>query len=608
MRAALARWQRAKAIVLLSLVLTNALQFKRIFSNYFVDVDALALIASARLHHLSDLRSLFGSPLMGDLMPNARFFRPLASLSWGLDELLWGLRPWAFHLTDFALHVLTGFGLYLFTRRALLQLAPVAAELNANLEQRAHRIAWLSALLFTINPAQAEFVPVIARRADLLATCFFMLSCHAALRYAQKPQLLRLAALTMLCLLGLLSKEIGIVIPFSVVLLLALSSRQNSPHALRNGRWLQAWPLLLASGAYLCWHSVVLRGLGGYAAEQRLPSVWQEWRNSSTMALLLLLAPGHVNGASVAIRHHVGAVAVGTLFALLSAVCWSAARAFTVRERCFWLWISATLLFLLLLPLVAGQIVPRQMYLHSTLFAMILWQLCETHNAPGAADAASPSRTLRRAFRVAAVVCVCLMLSASPVIGVADTLDRWSVVSALSRHALESAATALRAAPRGVTVFLVNFPYQVQTREDLRGLRAEANILLDHSVQGFVDLKFAEQRFDVVGLTFLSLSTPDPRQLRACVRFDAADRRLEVATDSSAVVTPFPWPDVYGRHNHQREFSTVLGRWPWGPLSGQGVLVELPRVELPKRAVFLIYEGKTVELRPLDDFEVGSCS
>ena len=57
------------------------LSFKRILDWYFIDVDTFPLIATGRIRSCAQLVRILTQPLMQGLMPNARFFRPLASIS-----------------------------------------------------------------------------------------------------------------------------------------------------------------------------------------------------------------------------------------------------------------------------------------------------------------------------------------------------------------------------------------------------------------------------------------------------------------------------------------------------------------------------------------------
>ena len=595
------------------LAVASVVAFSRVLHWYFIDVDTLSLISTGRLHGFGPLGAILSSRLMFDLMPNARFFRPLASVSWGLDELFWGLDPLGYHLSDLLLHSLNGQLLFVVMRASWLQLAasePEVARPATRDRALATRVAFVAALLFTINPAQAEFVPVIARRADLLATSFLLASWMATLAYARKPGAGRLAWVVIATACALLSKEVAVLVPVSVVALLLVCSRQSNIPALIRELVVRSAPIALITACFLIWRGAVLHGLGGYAPEPH--SVWREFLGSGAVSLLLLLAPGQLNRVSAALAPWALELGSGALVVLLSVVAWSVAQFLKARRARLVLWLAGSGLALQSMPLWTGRLLPRQSYLHSIFFAILLAWLSvgPAHVvAPGSARWVRYSAGARSFLRALAVVCIGYLLSASPVLGHSETLNRWRDVGEVSRFALEGAASQLASAQPGTTVFLVNFPYQLRTDDDPRGLpQPEATVLLDHSVQGFLDLRFPNHHFDVMGLTYLTLPSADWQRFRACVRFEARERRLEVRVlEGSASVSPFPWPDVYGRHD-RRLTPSIVERWPDGRPTGRAMLLKLYAQYRPDTALFLVYTAEGVQLRRFEDFGVESCS
>lgn len=138
------------------------------------------------------------------------YFRPLASLSFWPERVLWGLHPLGFHATNLALHVLATWLVLRVGRRLLPEAGALAA-----------------AVLFAVHPAHAEAVLWVSARADLLMTVGFLGAVDAFLG----GRLLLGAACT---LVALASKEAAVVLP---VLMLALDRRA----ALLSGALAAGW-------------------------------------------------------------------------------------------------------------------------------------------------------------------------------------------------------------------------------------------------------------------------------------------------------------------------------------------------------------------------------
>ncbi|MBC8342341.1 MAG: hypothetical protein H8E63_11860, partial [Proteobacteria bacterium] len=105
-------WAGALAIIFAGLVV-----YVEQLGFYFTDVDTFSLIATSRFHSFDEFMSIFTSPMMKGHLPNALFFRPFASLTWGVDELIWGMNPLGYHLTDLLIHLANSSLLFQLQRR-----------------------------------------------------------------------------------------------------------------------------------------------------------------------------------------------------------------------------------------------------------------------------------------------------------------------------------------------------------------------------------------------------------------------------------------------------------------------------------------------------------
>src|SRR4030042_6061928 len=89
-------------LIIISLILLNLLCWGRILTYYFTAKDTLTLIDTSRLGSIADLGRIFSEPLMSGstFAAEAKYYRPISSLSYGIDFIIWKLNPFGYHLTD----------------------------------------------------------------------------------------------------------------------------------------------------------------------------------------------------------------------------------------------------------------------------------------------------------------------------------------------------------------------------------------------------------------------------------------------------------------------------------------------------------------------------
>ena len=88
-------------------------------------------------------------------------YRPLTEAVIGLEYLLWGNSPVAFHLTSLLLHALCSL-LCLWLVKVLVPPRPA--------------VALTAGLLFAVHPVHGDAIFWLSARSDLLCTFFFLLS------------------------------------------------------------------------------------------------------------------------------------------------------------------------------------------------------------------------------------------------------------------------------------------------------------------------------------------------------------------------------------------------------------------------------------------------
>jgi tetratricopeptide (TPR) repeat protein len=180
------------AALLAVLVYANSL------ANGFAYDDVWIIQNRGLVHDLWRLPELLTTDYWPDRFGSG-LYRPLTLLTFAIDWWLWGGDPLGFHLVNILLHAAVTAGL----AALLLRLFPWWAALAGG-------------AVYAVHPVHTEAVANVVGRAELL-TAFFMIS--ACLIYVDKVGRedrfgrARMAAIAVLYVLAMLSKELGVVLP-----------------------------------------------------------------------------------------------------------------------------------------------------------------------------------------------------------------------------------------------------------------------------------------------------------------------------------------------------------------------------------------------------------
>ncbi|OGS13876.1 MAG: hypothetical protein A2234_03395 [Elusimicrobia bacterium RIFOXYA2_FULL_58_8] len=148
-------------------------------------------------------------------------YQPLTWITFGIDNLVWGMSPFGFHLTNVVLHSLNALLFYLLCKKLLVLTAGPDASLA---EQRPYLAAGCAALFFALHPLRVEAVAWITARRDVLSGLFYLLTVLFYLEPRSwagekasfwRRQTLPLAAF----LLSLLAKGMAITLPIALLIL-----------------------------------------------------------------------------------------------------------------------------------------------------------------------------------------------------------------------------------------------------------------------------------------------------------------------------------------------------------------------------------------------------
>lgn len=153
---------RARRLLLLvlfpALVLLGTLRFDFVFD------DNIVVLRDSLLRGHLGLREIFGNEVrVADVVMG--YYRPVISLSYWADRVLWGLNPAGFHLTNLCWHLLATLLVYAVALRTTRQVPG----------------AWAAAMAFGVLPAHTEAIGWIQGRTDLISTTLVLLALLALL-------------------------------------------------------------------------------------------------------------------------------------------------------------------------------------------------------------------------------------------------------------------------------------------------------------------------------------------------------------------------------------------------------------------------------------------
>jgi protein O-mannosyl-transferase len=128
---------------------------------------------------------------------------PLTWISHMLDSQMFGVQSGWHHVTNLLLHALSTLLLFIFLKRSTGARWPSA----------------FAAFLFALHPLHVESVAWVAERKDVLSAFFWFLTLCLYRRYAESPGFVRYVLVLLAFCLGLMSKPMGVTLPFVLLLL-----------------------------------------------------------------------------------------------------------------------------------------------------------------------------------------------------------------------------------------------------------------------------------------------------------------------------------------------------------------------------------------------------
>jgi len=209
--------------------------------------DTYPLIAAGRFDGAGELLANLGEELMEGQFPGGRYWRPLVTLSFGIDHALWGTEALGYRASDLAALALGALAVHALARRL------VSSELGA----------LVAGVVYAAHPLSWELLPLPARRADLWCALFTALAASAMVARPARDPLPgaprcepRPARIALWCALAMAAKETGVLaLPLAAALGLFVHGARATARALR--------PAAIAFLVYAALHTWIVGGLGG---------------------------------------------------------------------------------------------------------------------------------------------------------------------------------------------------------------------------------------------------------------------------------------------------------------------------------------------------------
>jgi hypothetical protein len=143
----LRHWEQSPVPAAVVLVVVVFACYANSLGNGFVFDDDFLVPAYGRAHGFFQLvHTLINS------------YRPVRSATYAIDFMIWGDRPFGFHLTNVLIHAANTVLAFLLIRR-------FAAST---------RTAFLAALMFAVHPIQTDAVSYVSGRRDILFALFYL--------------------------------------------------------------------------------------------------------------------------------------------------------------------------------------------------------------------------------------------------------------------------------------------------------------------------------------------------------------------------------------------------------------------------------------------------
>ncbi len=174
--------------------------YQQVLWNEFVDIDDPKLIYENNVVSDPD------TPISECFKKNIYnpHYKPLTFLSWRLEYMLVGEKPFLFHLNNLLLHMGCVVLVFFIGRKLFSRFFGEGNKVFAS--------SFLFALLFALHPMHVESVAWATERKDVLFSFFFLCSWLVYFTYLEKKKYFLMVLVAVLYFLSMMSKSMGITL------------------------------------------------------------------------------------------------------------------------------------------------------------------------------------------------------------------------------------------------------------------------------------------------------------------------------------------------------------------------------------------------------------
>ena len=251
-------------LMVLSIIIISFLAYKDILGYFFTATDTLSMIETSRIQSFHDVVRIFTTPMMNNttFAETTKYYRPISSLSFGIDYAIWGLNPFGYQLTDLILHIAVSVLVFFFIR-ALTKGSLITA--------------WLGAVIFTVHPILIETVPAVVRRLEMIVSIFLLSSFLLFLRYQPTDcRRKHLIFSIFLFVLALGTYELSPILPlliFAYSMIIRIQDGQTLTHSALHAAK-KSMPYFIVTFIYIAWRIYILHSMGGYHGSDKPSGVF----------------------------------------------------------------------------------------------------------------------------------------------------------------------------------------------------------------------------------------------------------------------------------------------------------------------------------------------
>ena len=201
-------------VVIAIFVIGLLIYHKAILQGVFLFDDNALIIDNPFIKNFSHIKDIFTTHLFKGSGIYSNFYRPMQSLSFVVDYHFWKLNPLGYHLVNVLIHIFNAIAVYFLIY----------------IVYKKQYVAIVAGLLFCAHAVLSIVVDYVAARADPLSTSFFLSAMILYILYKEAEVswhsiILYLSSIACF-ILGLLSKELALILPLVILLYLSCFSKK----------------------------------------------------------------------------------------------------------------------------------------------------------------------------------------------------------------------------------------------------------------------------------------------------------------------------------------------------------------------------------------------